>query len=303
MADEIIIETRAPEVIEVGVPGPVGPAGTGLETLAAPGDTLYRGQTTGERLPIGSAGQVLKVVNGFPAWAPESGAVTSVNDKTGAVTLDAADVGAVSSSLFTATGDTLTRGANGSVSRVPIGSSGQVLTVQNSVPSWQNVPLPVATYLIQNTTVNGSSTGHGGAPGSNITSFTTPALAAVQVIVAQSGMNTDLTINLNTTSPQNGATVRVDVLNKSNNGAQFVKVIVSTNGFGNFNAYNGHSMFFIYSTNVFPNRWVRLVEPYNRAVPSSASAVGYPGEFAADARYIYFCTGVDQWRRVAIANW
>jgi hypothetical protein len=94
MADEIIIETRAPEVIEVGVPGPVGPAGTGLETLTAPGDTLYRGQTTGERLPIGSAGQVLKVVNGFPAWAAESGAVTSVNGETGAVSLSAADVGA-----------------------------------------------------------------------------------------------------------------------------------------------------------------------------------------------------------------
>jgi hypothetical protein len=88
MADEIIIETRAPEVIEVGVPGPVGPAGTGLETLTAPGDTLYRGQTTGERLPIGSAGQILRVNSGgtAPEWgaAPASG-VSSVNGRTGAV--------------------------------------------------------------------------------------------------------------------------------------------------------------------------------------------------------------------------
>jgi hypothetical protein len=79
----------------VGPAGPAGPAGTGLETLTAPGDTLYQGQSTGERLPIGSAGQVLKVVNGFPAWAAESGAVTSVNGETGVVVLDAADVGAV----------------------------------------------------------------------------------------------------------------------------------------------------------------------------------------------------------------
>jgi hypothetical protein len=71
----------------VGPQGPVGPAGTGLETLTAPGDTLYQGQSTGERLPIGSAGQVLKVVNGFPAWGNESGAVTSVNGRTGAVTV------------------------------------------------------------------------------------------------------------------------------------------------------------------------------------------------------------------------
>jgi hypothetical protein len=60
----------------VGPAGPAGPAGTGLETLTDPGDTLYQGASTGERLPIGSSGQVLKVVGGFPAWAAESGATT-----------------------------------------------------------------------------------------------------------------------------------------------------------------------------------------------------------------------------------
>jgi hypothetical protein len=59
----------------VGPTGPAGPAGTGLETLTDPGDTLYQGASTGERLPIGNAGQVLKVVGGFPAWGNESGAV------------------------------------------------------------------------------------------------------------------------------------------------------------------------------------------------------------------------------------
>ena len=99
MADEIIIETTSQEVIEVGTPGPQGPAGaagTGLETLTTRGDTLYRGTTTGERLPIGTAGQILKVsAGGIPEWgaAPASG-VSSVNGETGAVTLDAADVGA-----------------------------------------------------------------------------------------------------------------------------------------------------------------------------------------------------------------
>jgi hypothetical protein len=76
----------------VGPQGPAGPAGTGLETLTAPGDTLYQGASTGERLPIGSAGQVLKVVNGFPAWGNESGAVTSVNGETGAVVLDGSEI-------------------------------------------------------------------------------------------------------------------------------------------------------------------------------------------------------------------
>jgi hypothetical protein len=69
----------------VGPAGPAGPAGTGLETLTDPGDTLYQGASTGQRLPIGTSGQVLKVVGGFPAWAAESGAVTSVNGRTGSV--------------------------------------------------------------------------------------------------------------------------------------------------------------------------------------------------------------------------
>ena len=97
MADEIIIETTTAEVIEVGVPGPQGPAGaagTGLETLTTQGDTLYRGASTGQRLPIGATGQILKVsAQGIPAWANESGAVTSVNGATGAVTIGAFSYG------------------------------------------------------------------------------------------------------------------------------------------------------------------------------------------------------------------
>ena len=78
----------------VGPVGPAGPAGTGLETLQVQGDTLYRGASAGERLAIGSAGQVLKVsAQGLPTWANESGAVTSVNGLTGAVTV-ASDFGA-----------------------------------------------------------------------------------------------------------------------------------------------------------------------------------------------------------------
>ena len=58
-----------------GAVGPQGPAGTGLETLTTQGDTLYQGATTGQRLPIGSAGQVLKVNSG--ATAPEWGTIST----------------------------------------------------------------------------------------------------------------------------------------------------------------------------------------------------------------------------------
>lgn len=91
MAETLTIRTATStdviKVVERGPQGPAGAPGSGLETLTTQGDTLYRGAATGERLPIGSAGQVLKVVNGLPAWANESGAVTSVNGQTGAVTV------------------------------------------------------------------------------------------------------------------------------------------------------------------------------------------------------------------------
>jgi hypothetical protein len=78
MSQEVIeITEREIEIIEVverGPAGPAGAAGTGLETLTTQGDTLYRGAVAGERLPIGTAGQVLKVsAQGIPAWGNESG--------------------------------------------------------------------------------------------------------------------------------------------------------------------------------------------------------------------------------------
>jgi hypothetical protein len=115
MADTIeIIQGTATTVEVAGPTGPQGPAGaagatgaqgpqgvpgTGLEVLTTQGDLLYQGASTGQRLPIGTSGQVLKVANGIPAWGAESGAVSSVAGRTGAVTLAVADVaGAVATS-------------------------------------------------------------------------------------------------------------------------------------------------------------------------------------------------------------
>ncbi len=102
MSEVIEIKTIASEAVEVitqGPQGPVGPKGDPGDVAGLPltttGDTLYRAaNSTNARLPIGTSGQVLKVANGIPAWANESGAVTSVNGETGAVSLSAADVGA-----------------------------------------------------------------------------------------------------------------------------------------------------------------------------------------------------------------
>jgi hypothetical protein len=83
----------------VGPTGPQGPQGipgTGIEVLTTQGDLLYRGASTGQRLPIGTAGQILKVSSGgIPEWgAPPASGVSSVNGQTGAVTITAASIDA-----------------------------------------------------------------------------------------------------------------------------------------------------------------------------------------------------------------
>jgi hypothetical protein len=95
------IASEAVEVITQGPQGPVGPKGDPGDVAGLPltttGDTLYRAaNNTNARLPIGAAGQILKVAaSGIPEWgaAPASG-VSSVNGESGAVSLSAADVGA-----------------------------------------------------------------------------------------------------------------------------------------------------------------------------------------------------------------
>jgi hypothetical protein len=104
VSEVIEIKTIASEAVEVitqGPQGPVGPKGDPGDVAGLPltttGDTLYRAaNNTNARLPIGAAGQILKVAaSGIPEWgaAPASG-VSSVNGETGAVSLSAADVGA-----------------------------------------------------------------------------------------------------------------------------------------------------------------------------------------------------------------
>jgi hypothetical protein len=111
MADTIeIIQGTATTVEVAGPTGPQGPAGsagatgaqgpqgvpgTGLEVLTTQGDLLYQGASTGQRLPIGTTGQILKVNSGgtAPEWgAAPAGGVSSVNGETGTVILDGSEI-------------------------------------------------------------------------------------------------------------------------------------------------------------------------------------------------------------------
>ena len=80
MATEIIEVFATPtEVVEVLTAGPQGVQGiqgpTGTSALTNQGDILYRNSTVPDRLPIGTAGQVLKVNSG--ATAPEWGTIST----------------------------------------------------------------------------------------------------------------------------------------------------------------------------------------------------------------------------------
>lgn len=37
--------------------------------------------------------------------------------------------------------------------------------------------------------------------------------------------------------------------------------------------------------------------------PATTSSAGTPGQLAYDASYIYICTAVDTWKRVAVSTW
>lgn len=127
---------------------PVTGGGTGFDSYAN-GDILYaNGSTTLAKLPAGTNGYVLTMVGGIPAWAASTGGVTSFQTSlsgltpststTGAVTLAGtlgATSGGTSQSTYT-TGDILYASASNTLSKLAVGSTGQVLTVSGGVPTW-----------------------------------------------------------------------------------------------------------------------------------------------------------------------
>jgi hypothetical protein len=120
----------------VGATGAQGPAGTGIETLTTKGDLLSRNDSAAIRVGIGSTGQVLKVsAQGIPAWGAESGAVSSVAGRTGAVTLAVADVADA-----VATSDARLTDA-----RTPISHTHGNLTNDGKVGTTANLPLKTGT--------------------------------------------------------------------------------------------------------------------------------------------------------------
>jgi hypothetical protein len=147
----------------------------------AAGDLWYRAASTGimTRLPIGTNGQVLTVSSGLlPAWSTTAGGSGTVNSglsgnvgyyATSTNAISASTGLALSSTQLTsaiiglgsdATGDIYYRAAStGALTRLGIGSTGNVLTVAGGLPSWA-VPAAasVATAISAAGTTQGTAT-------------------------------------------------------------------------------------------------------------------------------------------------
>lgn len=125
--------------------------GTGVSSYAV-GDILYANtSTTLTKLPVGTNGQVLTLAAGVPSWAAGGGGLTIgtttiTSGTTGRILYDNAGVVGELAAIPTtnggtnitsyATGDILYASATNTLSKLPAGTNGQVLTLAAGVPSW-----------------------------------------------------------------------------------------------------------------------------------------------------------------------
>ena len=104
------------------------------------GDISYRSSTANvnTRLPLGTAGQVLKVNSGAtaPEWATDASGMTNP---------------------MTTTGDTIYSSSGSTPARLGIGSTGQVLTVAAGVPSWATPAVGGGMTSLASGSLSGSS--------------------------------------------------------------------------------------------------------------------------------------------------
>ena len=149
---------------------PTAAGGTGLVSYTT-GDIIYASATnTLAKLGIGSTGQVLSVSGGIPTWSTPSANVSSFQTSlsgltpstatTGAVTLAGtlgATSGGTSQSTYT-TGDILYASASNTLTKLPIGTSGQVLSVAGGVPSWAASTSSGVSFVVTNFTATAAQT-------------------------------------------------------------------------------------------------------------------------------------------------
>ena len=324
MADEIIIETTSQEVVEIGVVGPQGPRGSdgaGLTTLTTAGDLLYRNATEPTRLPVGSNGQVLKVSGGLPSWANESGAVTSVNGATGAVVLDAGDVGAAwpltQSSQVVVGNILLSAGRN---RRIGLQTFGVTATVDLPYAGNQDgdritlvADFGAATTLTIRTAVQMS----GGSP---IAYSTLGALtqSAQSLSFVSSGSNSWSLMAVDTHNHDSAYPLVSNAVQEYNvngvllpNGDSGSGVQLTRNTDtpqapdGSERTFNAEQLIYrrVSGTAQRLDTYLGVKLEWQPVAPTTKTSTGSTGQIAYADPYFYICVGVNTWRRVPVAAW
>lgn len=269
-ADEIIIETTSQEVIEVGVPGPQGPAGaagTGLETLTTKGDTLYRGETTGERLPIGTTGQILRVSSsGLPEWgaAPASG-VSSVNGQTGTVSLGLSNVKPTEIEVGVAVSNTQNNPATASPTTAQLPAN--VILFLDEVDKFARVNLPTPSRREAGLSVS------------------------IKVDQESSGTSVFLTVaHSNTALHSTEHDLNEGDLNFVWDGYQWNLLPFFPAG------VTPKARFYPNFAGTFA--LLAFANP-----PATKTSAGVAGQIVIDAAYLYLCKSTNNWIRIPLASW
>ena len=162
----------------IGISGNAATATTSTNIAGgAAGSLPYQSATsTTGMIAAGTNGYLLTMNAGIPSWQPapatgvtsisfDTTGLTPATSTTGAVTvggtLVAANGGTGQSSY--ATGDLLYASGSAAISKLGIGTSGQILTVSGGIPSWQPAPATGVTSFSAGTTGLTPSTGTTGA--------------------------------------------------------------------------------------------------------------------------------------------
>lgn len=163
--------------LSTGVTGTLAATNGGTaQSTWTTGDILYSSASnTLSKLGIGTSGQILKVSGGIPSWATDTGTgtVTSIDvsggttgltasggpvTTSGTITLAgtlAATNGGTAQSTWT-TGDLLYASASNTLSKLGIGTSGQILKVSGGLPSWAT---DTSSGTVTSIDVSGGTTG------------------------------------------------------------------------------------------------------------------------------------------------
>jgi hypothetical protein len=140
---------------------PVPAGGTGATTLTTNGVVYGNGTSALGATAAGTTGQVLvATTSGAPSWGSVpasgiSGTVPIANGGTGQTTAAAA-FNALSP--LTTTGDIIYEASASTAARLPVGSTGQVLTVAGGIPSWATPSTGGGTITRTDFTATGGQT-------------------------------------------------------------------------------------------------------------------------------------------------